>query len=78
MALSLSNWYPGSGMVLDCIDLGSGGFSVRFVWIISRCGRIGCGIGVLQQTACLVVGLVSLASLLSSFIVHQLVGLQTL
>ena len=23
MSLSLSHWYPGSGMVLDCIDSGS-------------------------------------------------------
>ena len=23
MSLSLSNWYPGSGVVLDCIDFGS-------------------------------------------------------
>ena len=35
--------------------VGSGGFSAQFVGVVSHCGRIGCGIGVLQQTACLVV-----------------------
>ena len=36
--------------------VGSSGFSALFVGVVSHCGGIGCGIGVLQQTACLVVG----------------------
>ena len=35
--------------------VGSSGFSAQFVKIVSRCKEIGCGIDVLQQTACLVV-----------------------
>ena len=36
--------------------VGSNNFSAQFIKIISRCGGIGCGVDVLQQTACLVVG----------------------
>ena len=39
--------------------VGSDGFSAQFIKIISHCGKIGCGIGVLQRAACLVVGLVT-------------------
>ena len=35
--------------------VGSGGFSARFIKIVSHYKRIGCGVDVLQQTACLVV-----------------------
>ena len=35
---------------------GSGGFSARFIKVVSHYGRIGCGVGVLRRTACLVVG----------------------
>ena len=42
--------------------VGSGGFSARFIRVISHCGRVGCGIAVLQQTACLVVSLVMVGS----------------
>ena len=43
--------------------VGSGGFSAQFVGVISHCKKIGCGIGVLQQTACLVVGPVAVGGL---------------
>ena len=36
--------------------VGSGGFSARFIGMVSHCGGIGYSIGVLQRTACLVVG----------------------
>ena len=36
--------------------VGSGSFSARFIRVISNCGKVGCGIDVLRQTACLVVG----------------------
>ena len=36
--------------------VGSGGFLARFVGVVSHYGRVGCGVGVLQRTACLVVG----------------------
>ena len=35
--------------------VGSGGFSARFVEVISHYGKIGCGVGVLQRAACLMV-----------------------
>ena len=35
--------------------VGSSGFSAQLIGIVSHCGRVGCDIGVLQQTACLVV-----------------------
>ena len=35
--------------------VGSNGFSSRFIGVVSHCGGIGCGIGVLGRTACLVV-----------------------
>ena len=41
----------GLGRIVD-----SGGFSAQFIKIISHCGGIGYDIDVLQQTACLVVG----------------------
>ena len=36
--------------------VGSGGFSARFIGVISHYKRIGYNIGVLRRTACLVVG----------------------
>ena len=42
--------------------VGSGGFSAQFVGVVSRCRRIGCGINVLQRTACLVVGPVTVGN----------------
>ena len=36
--------------------VGSGGFSAQFVEVVSHCGKVGCGVGVLRWTACLVVG----------------------
>ena len=36
--------------------VGSGGFSARFVGMVSHCRGIGCDVGVLQRAACLVVG----------------------
>ena len=36
--------------------VGSYSFSAQFIKTLSHCGRIGCCINVLQQTACLVVG----------------------
>ena len=42
--------------------VGSDNFSAQFVGIINHCGKIGCGINVLQQTACLVVGLVAVGN----------------
>ena len=35
--------------------VGSGKFSVQFIKVVFHCRRVGCGINVLQQTACLVV-----------------------
>ena len=36
--------------------VGSNNFSARFIRMISHCRRVGCSVGVLQWTACLVVG----------------------
>ena len=42
--------------------VGSNGFSAQFIGIISHYGGIGCGINVLQRTACLVVGPVAVGN----------------
>ena len=36
--------------------VGSDNFSARFVGVVSHYGEVGCDVDVLQQTACLVVG----------------------
>ena len=36
--------------------VGSGNFSARFIGMVSHCGGIGYNVGVMQRTACLVVG----------------------
>ena len=36
--------------------IGSGDFSAQFVGVVSHYKKVGCGIGVLQRAACLVVG----------------------
>ena len=52
----LGPWFCGGlGCGLGRI-VGSDGFSAQFIEVISHCRRIGCGIGVLQWAACLVVG----------------------
>ena len=48
--------------------VGSDNFSVQFIRIISHYKKIGYNINVLQQTACLVVNPIQLATLLSSLI----------
>ena len=58
--------------------VGSNNFSAQFIKIISHYKKIGCNINVLQQTACLVVNQSWLATLLSSLIARQWIGLQTL
>ena len=57
---------------------GSNIFSAQFIKIISHFKNIGYNINVLQQSACLVVNPVQLATLLSSLIAHRWNGLQTL
>ena len=57
--------------------VGSNNFSAQFIKIISHYKKIGYNINVLQQTACLVVNPI-MATLLSSLIARQWVGLQTL
>ena len=47
--------------------VGSNNFSAQFIKIISHYKKIGYNINVLQQTACLVVNPILLATLLSSF-----------
>ena len=42
--------------------VGESGFPYRFKKIVVRCRRIGCGIGVMRRTACLVVGPVGVGS----------------
>ena len=48
--------------------VGSNNFSAQFIKIISHYKKIGYNINVLQQTACLMVNLIRLATLLSSLI----------
>ena len=45
----------GLGKIVD-----SGGFLSQFVEVVSHCGKVGCGVGVLRRTACLVVGPVAI------------------
>ena len=52
-------WEPGFYGDLVCglrKIVGSNNFSAQFIKMISHYKKIGCGVGVLQQTACLVVG----------------------
>ena len=58
--------------------VGSNNFSAQFIKIISHYKKIGYNINVLQQTACLVVNPIMLATLVSSLIARRWVGLQTL
>ena len=58
--------------------VGSNNFSAQFIKIISHYKKIGYNINVLQQTACLVVNPITVATLLSSLIACQWVRLQTL
>ena len=58
--------------------VGSNNFSAHFIKIISHYKKIGYNINVLQQTACLVVNPITVATLLSSLIARRWVGLQTL
>ena len=53
--------------------VGSDNFSAQFIRIISHYKEIGYNINVLQQTACLVVNPIQLATLLSSLIAQPLV-----
>ena len=53
--------------------VGSDNFSAQFIRIISHYKKIGYNINVLQQTACLVVNPIQLATLLSSLIAQPLV-----
>ena len=53
-------------------------YGAQFIKIISHYKKIGYNINVLQQTACLVVNPITLATLLSSLIARRWVGLQTL
>ena len=57
---------------------GSNNFSTQFSEIISPYKKIGYDINVLQQTACLLVNPITVATLLSSLIARRWVGLQTL
>ena len=57
-------------------SVGSNNFSAQFIKIISHYKKIGYNINVLQHTASLVVN--PIATLLSSLIARQWVGLQTL
>ena len=57
----LSRGLSGPGFCGDLVCglgriVGTSGFSAQSVGIVSHCKNIGCGIGVLQQAACLVVG----------------------
>ena len=56
----------------------SNNFSAQFIKIIFHYKKIGHNINVLQQTACLVVNPITLATLLFSLIARRWVGLQTL
>ena len=58
--------------------VGSNNFSAQFIKIISHYRKIGYNINVLQQTACLWSTQSRLATLLSSLIARQWVGLQSL
>ena len=58
--------------------VGSNSFSALFIKIISNYKKIGYNINALQQTACLVTTKSRFATLPSSLIACQWVGLQTL
>ena len=58
--------------------VGSYNFLAQFIKIISYYKKIGYNIDVLQQTACLVVNPITVATLLSSLAARRWVGLQTL
>ena len=47
--------------------VGSNGFLARFIRMVFHCKKIGCGIGVLRQTACLVVGPVTVGNFVFLF-----------
>ena len=36
--------------------MGISGFSFRFGKVVTRCGRVGCGLGAVRRSACLVFG----------------------
>ena len=61
------------GLVCGLVRIvGFDSFSALFVGMISHCGRIGYGIGVLQRTACLMVGPVAVGSF--AFLFNCMVG----
>ena len=60
LSLCVFSWFCVMEICGNCGNLlrrivGSNGFSAQFVGVVSHYGGIGCGINVLQQTACLVV-----------------------
>ena len=47
--------------------VGRAGFSGRFGGVVVRCGRVGCGVGVMRRSACLVFGPVAVGGFASLF-----------
>ena len=47
--------------------MGGAGFSGRFGGVVVRCRRVGCGVGMVRQSACLVFGPVAVGGFASLF-----------
>ena len=58
--------------------VGSDGFSAQFVEVVSHCGKVCCGVGVMWRTACLVVRPVVVGRFAFFLVGRRWVGLRPL